>query len=193
MEYPHFSIRNLNIQSETIKQRLTLILFKEFWDIRCVPSVQDWKQCVLANCNECENCVQTSSHCNAAIRFTPWLVLSDDVAVFTCAWRSRRWYCDGKAWCRGNALRSEEFDACYPDWRRRTSTGCSAPEDTDYKALDGKEVVGIKTCQCKTTHPDTHGECTPLWSRVDWERASKSGDPGAGVYFTGCFRSMDGS
>jgi len=165
----------------------------EFWHFWWVPSVQDWKQYGLAHCDECENWIQTSSHSYTGIPFTLWLVLSGDVAVFRCAWRSRGWDCEGKAWCRCIVFRCEEFDACYPDWRRRSSTGCGALDDTDCKALDDKEVVRIETCQRNANSADTEGECTPHWARVDWERASKTEGPGGEIHFAWCIRSMESS
>jgi len=53
--------------------------------------------CGLATCKECEHWIQTSSHSYTGIPFTLWLLCSDNVAVFRCAWRSRGWYCDEKA------------------------------------------------------------------------------------------------
>jgi len=165
----------------------------EFWHIWWVPLVQDWKQCGLAHCDECENWIQTSSHSYTGIPFTERLVLSGDVALFRCAWRSRGWDCEGKAWCRCIGFCHEEFVACYPDWRWRSSSGCGAQDDTDCKALDDTEVVGIETCQRKTTSVDTEGECTPHWSRVEWGRASKTEGPCGEIHFKWCFRSMESS
>jgi len=193
MEYPPCVEWYFNIQSETIKQWPTLLLWMEFWDFWWVSSLQDEKQCGLANCNECQNCIQTSSHSYTGIPFTLWLVLSDYVAVFWCAWRSRGWYGDGTASCRCIVFRSEEFDACYLDWRRRSSTGCGAPDDLDGQALDDKEVVRIDICQRKTTCPDTKGECTPHWYWVDRWRASKTEGPGGVIHFTWFFGSMESS
>ena len=134
-----------------------------------------------------------SSHRYTGIPLTLSTVVSDDVAVFRCAWRSRGWYCDGKVWCRCTVFRSEEFDAWYPDWRRRSSTGCGAPHDTDCKALDHKQVVGIENCQLKNTSADTEGECTPHWSCLDWGWVSKTKGPGGEISFMWCFRRMKGS
>jgi len=163
---------HLNIESETIKQRPTLTLLMEFWDFWWVTSVQEEKQCGLANWNNCENWIQTSSHCNTGIPFTLWLVFSDDVAVFMCAGRSRGWDCDGKAWRWGTEFSYEEFDACHQNYRPGCSTACVTLDDPKCKALDNKEVVRIEIHEWETTGSDTKGECTPCWSRMDWVRAS---------------------
>jgi len=61
------------------------------------------------------------------------------------------------------------------------------------QVLDDGAVVAIDPSQWTTTHPDTKGECTPHWSCVDRERASKCDDPGEEVHIMGCFGSMEGS
>jgi len=142
------------------------------WDFGWVPSVQDVKSCRLAYCDECENWIQTSSHCNAGIPFTRWLMFSDDVAVFRCAWRSNEWYCKEQARRRGNVFLCEEFDACHPDWDPQCSTGCGTLDDPNCNALDNHEVVGFETRNWETTCSDTKWECTPRWSRMDLGRAS---------------------
>ena len=193
MEYPPCVVWYHNIQSETITQRPTLLLCMEFWDFWWVPSVQDSKQCGLANCNACENWIQTSSHSYTGVPFTLWQLFSDDVAVFRCAWRSRGWYCDGKAWCWGIVFHCEEFDASYQDRRRRCSTGCCAPDDIDCKALDDKNVVGLWTIQWKTTLSDIEGICAPHWSRVEWRQPCTTENSCGEIHFAGCSRSMEGS
>jgi len=142
---------------------------------------------------QCKHWIQTSSHRYTGIPFTLWLVFSDDVAVFRCAWRSREEYCDGKAWCWGIVFRCEEIDECYPDYCGRGSTGCGAPDDSDCNAMDKLLDVRIETRQWKTTRQDTKGECTRHRSWVDWGRASTSADPGGEVHFAGCLWSMEGS
>jgi len=92
MKYPPCFISYHNIRSDTIKQWAIVILFLEFWDFWWAPSLQDWEQCGLANCDECENWIQTLSHSYTRIPFSPWPLLSDDVAAFRCAWWSRGWY-----------------------------------------------------------------------------------------------------
>jgi len=193
MQFAPCVVWSRNIQSETIKRWPTLLLCMQFWHFWWGPSVQDSKQCGLANCDECENWIQTSSHSSTRIRFSWWLLVSDDVADFMCAWRSRGWYCDGKAWCRCIVFRSEEFDASYQDWRPTSWTGWGALDVTDCKALDNQEVIGIETCQRKTTCADTKGECTPHWSWVDWRWAPKTEGTGGGTHFNGGFGSMEGS
>jgi len=165
----------------------------EFWQFWWVPSVQDLKQCRLANCDESEKWIQTSSHSYAGIPLTLWPVLSDNVAVFRCTWRSRGWYCDGKAWCRRIVMRCAEFDACYPERQQRCLTGCGAQHDTDCPIVDDKEVVGVQTSQCETTCLDTEGQCKPHSSRLAWDRASISEDSCGEIHFPGWFRSMEGS
>jgi len=148
----------------------------EFLDIWWVSSVQDEKQFRPANCEECKNWIQTSRHCNAGIPFTPWLVFSDNVAVFRCAWWTRGWDFDGKSQCQRTVFRCEEFDACNPDWRPEHSTGCGTPDNPNCKALDKKEVVRIETREWETTCLHPEGECTPCWSRMGWGRASLTKD-----------------
>jgi len=131
MEYRPCSIWYLNIQSETIKQWPTLLLFMEFWDFWSVPSVEDSKKCGLANCDESHSWILTSSHSDAGIPLTQWLVLSDDVVVFWCNRRSRECYCDRTAWCRVIVFHCEKFDAYYLDRRHRSSIGCAAQDDAD--------------------------------------------------------------
>jgi len=193
MQFAPCVVWSRNIQSKTIKRWPTLLLCMQFWHFWWGPSVQDSKQCGLANCDECENWIQTSSHSSTRIRFSWWLLVSDDVADFMCAWRSRGWYCDGKAWCRCIVFRSEEFDASYQDWRPTSWTGWGALDVTDCKALDNQEVIGIETCQRKTTCADTEGECTPHWSWVDWRWAPKTEGTGGGTHFNGGFGSMEAS
>ena len=101
MEYPQCFIWYLNILSATIKQWPTLTLFMEFWDFWWVSSVQYKKWCGLVKCDECENCIPTSCHCNARITFTLFLAVSDDTGVFRCTWRFRGWCCDRKAQHQG--------------------------------------------------------------------------------------------
>jgi len=124
MEHQPCVVWYLDIESESSKERPTLTLVMEIWDFWWVSSVQGEKQCGLANCDGCENLIQTSSDCNAGISFTLWLVFADDVAVVRCAWRSGGWDYDGKARCRGTVFCSEAFDACHPAWRLGRSTGC---------------------------------------------------------------------
>jgi len=85
------------------------------------------------------------------------------------------------------------FDACYLDRRQRSQTRCGTLGDSDYKALDNKEVVRIKTSHSKTTRVDTEGQWTPHWYRMDRGRASKSEDSCGVIHFPRCFRSMQGS
>jgi len=147
----------------------------------------------MGNCDECDNWIQTSSHCKAGVPFTLWLVFSDNVAVFRCAWRSRRWYSDGNARRRCTVFRGEEFDACYQDWNQRSSTGCGKPIDPNCKALYNQEVVRMETCEWETTCLDTERECTPCWFQMDRRRASRTEDTWREIHFTGCFRSVEGS
>jgi len=121
------------------------------------------------------------------------MVLSDDLVVFRCTWRSRGWFCDGELWCCGSVFCSEEFDACYVNWKQWSLTGYGAPDHIDCNIYDDKEVVGIETSQWKTTRLDTKGKCTPQWSRVDWGLASKFEGSCGKIHCTGCFRSMEGS
>jgi len=162
MEYPSCVVWYLDIESKTIQQQPTLTLFMEFWDFWWVWSVHGETQYGLANCDECENWVQTSTRCNAGIPFTLWLVISVDVAVFKCAWRSREWEWDGKARRRGTVFRSEEFDASHPDWRPGRATACGTPDDRIHKALDNKEMVRIEAGEWEITSSDTAGECKTL-------------------------------
>jgi len=171
MEYPSCVVWYLNMESKTIKQRPTLTLFMEFWNFWWLSWVWDEKQCGLANCNECENWIQTSSHCNARIPFTLWLVFPDDVAVFRCAGRSRGWDCDRKAQCRGTLIRREAFDAWHPDRCSGHSTGCGIPDNPNCKALEDQDVVRIETCDWETTCSDIKQGCTPCWFRMEWGRA----------------------
>jgi len=134
--YPTSFVWWINIQSETIKQRATLMGFMEFLDFWWDSIVQEETQCALEICDESDNWIQTSSDSYIGIPFTLWLVWSDDVAVFRCTWISREWYCDLKAWCRGIECSCEEFDACYWNWRWRRSTGCGAPNNAYCKTLD---------------------------------------------------------
>jgi len=193
MEYPSCFVWYLNIQSETIKQWLALTLFMEFSDFWWDSSIQDKKQCGQENCDECENWIQTSSHSYTRIPCTLWLVLSDDVAVFRCTWRSRGWYCDGNAQYRCSEFCCEEFDACHPDWGPGRSTGSGAPDDTNCNALDDQEVVTMKTREWESTCSDTAGECTPCWSRMDCGRASSTKYPCGEIHFTACFKSVEGT
>ena len=172
MEHPPCVLWYLNIDSKTIKERQTITLFMEFWDFGWVSSGRDKKQCELAHCDECENWIETASQCNVEISFTLWLVFSDNVADFRCAWRCSGWGCDGKARRQGTVFRSAEFDACNPDWRPGRSTGCGSPDDPDCTALDNKEEGRIETRQWESTNSDTEGECTPGWSQMAWGRAS---------------------
>jgi len=87
-------------------------------------------------------------------------VLSDDVAVFWCAWRSRESYCDGNAPCWCTVFRCEEFDACHRDCRLARSTGYGSPDDSNCKALDDQEVLRIETLKWETKCSDTEGEFT---------------------------------
>jgi len=187
----HVPYDMLSSGAKTIKQRPALLLSMEFWGFWWVPLEQDKTQCGLANRHESDNWIQTSSNSYAGNPFTLWLVPSDDVAGFRCAWTSSGWYCDGKAWCRGFVFWCEEFVACYPDQRRSSSTGCDAPDDTDCNSLDHKKVVGIQTRQWKTTLSDPEGECTPYQSGVDWRRASEAEDQGGEIHYSGCFRSTE--
>jgi len=184
MEYPPGVAWYLNIQSKTIKQSPTLLLCMEFCDVWWVPSVQDREQRGLANWDECEHGIQTSSHGYAGVPFTQWRVWSEDVAAVRCSWHPRGWFCEGKAWCRGIVFHSEEFDAWYPDSRQRSSTACGGPIDTDCKAFDDKEVVGIETSQCKTSCSETEGECTSHWSWEDWQPAHNIDDSGGPIHCT---------
>jgi len=85
----------------------------------------------MANCNERENWIETSSHSYRGIPLTLWLLLLDDVTVFSCTWRSRGWSSNEKAWCRGIVCCSKEFHICYPDWRLSSWTRRGALDDTD--------------------------------------------------------------
>jgi len=147
----------------------------------------------MANCDESKNWIQTSSHSNCGIPLTPWLVASDDVAGFRCAWTSRGWYIDGKAWSTRIVFHSDKFDACYLAWRWWCSTGCGSPDDKDCKALDDKEVVRIRTRGWITTRSDTDGVCIPHWSWVDCGWASQTDSSGEEMHSMGCFRSLEGS
>jgi len=148
MKYPFCFKWNLYIQGETIKQWPTFMLLMEFWDFWWMLSVQDKEFCRISNCDQSENWIQTLSCSYAGNRISPWLVSSDDVVVFTCASWSRR-YCDGKAWCGGIVFRCEVFDAYSLHARWGISTGCGAPDNTDYKFSDNNKVVGIQTSQWK--------------------------------------------
>jgi len=165
----------------------------ELWDFWWVSSVQDEELYGLANCNQFKNCIQTSSHSYTGIPFTLWLVLSYSEAVFRCAWRSRGWDSDGPAWCGCMVSRGEEFDACYPDRRRGSSTGCGAQDDSDCKLFDDQQWVRIETCPRKTASRDTEGECTPHWSRVNRGRVNKTEGPGGEIHFTWFFGGMESS
>jgi len=125
--------------------------------------------------------------------FTLRLVVSDDVAVFRCAWQSGGWYCDGEPWCGDMVVCTEEFDVCYQDRKWRSSTGCGTPNDTDCKALKEEKVVGIETSQLQTTCSDTESKCPTHWSRVQWGRPSKTDDSCGVIHFPGCFSSMKSS
>jgi len=120
-------------------------------------------------------------------------VLSHHLAVFRCASSLKEWYCDGNAlyWCI--VFCSEECNASYLDWRRKSSTECGTQNDTDWKVIDIREVVGIETSQLNTTSADAEGEYTPEWFWVDWEPTSKTEGPGGKIHFTGCISSMEGS
>jgi len=167
MEYPPCVIWHHNIESETIKQQPTLTLFMELWDYWWVSSLQDKTQCGLANCDECENSIETSSHCNSGIPFTLWLVYPDDMAVCRCAWGSGGWDCDGRAWSWGTVFRYEESDVCNQDWRTRLRMRCGTLDNPNCKALEDREVVRIETRKWETTCLDTKWECTPLRYRMD--------------------------
>jgi len=160
-------------------------------DVWSVPLVPDYKYCGLAHSDEWVNWIQTSSHHNGRIPFNIWLVLSDDVAGFKCAWPSSVWYCNWEAWWRGIVFCIEDFDACYLDSRQRSSIECGALDNTDCQTTDNKEVVRIETSQWITTLLDTEGGCTPHCSPVDGRRAKKSGDPIGEIDSTGCFSSME--
>jgi len=56
------------------------------------------------------------------------------------------------------------------------------------------QAVGrIDTCQLETPSPEWNGECTPHWSWVECQRASKLEDPSGQVDFPGWFWNMVGS
>jgi len=75
----------------------------------------------------------------------------------------------------------------------RTEDRQTQQDDTACMALDDEKLVGIETCQLKTTPCNTEGACTPHWSRVDWGQASKTEAPGAEIHCIGNFSSMEGS
>lgn len=54
-------------------------------------------------------------------------------------------------------------------------------------------VVDIKTCPQETTNVNTKCDCSPHWSWVARERATKIGPPGGETHFTWCIGSMNGS
>jgi len=150
MEYPPCFVWYLNKRRESIMQCWTLIRFMTFWDFVFVPVAEDLKQHGLAHCDESENWIQTANYRTTEIPLTQWLVSSDDVAVLNCAWSSTGWYYDDKACCIGIVFWCEEFDACYPNRRQRSSTGCRTLDDTDGKALDHKRVFWIQRANGKT-------------------------------------------
>jgi len=168
MQYPPTVVRYGNIQSGTIKWWPTLTLCMELWDVGWVWSVQDVKYCWLENCDKFKDWIHTSSYCNTETPFTLWLMLSDNEAVFRCAWRSRGWDSDENALSQWTVFFGEEFDLCHPDWRTGRSTGWGTPDDSDYKALNNKAVVTIQTREWETTCSVMTGDCTPCWSRMDW-------------------------
>jgi len=109
MEYSFYVVHYLHILSKTMKEQPTLILSMEFWHFRWVSLENNEKQCRLAYCNESRNWIQTFSDSNAETSFTLRLLLQDDVTMFKCAWRSKRWYSEGLERCRSTALCCEAF------------------------------------------------------------------------------------
>jgi len=172
---------------------LTCISFMEFWHFWGDSLAHDLKQHMLANHHEIENQIQTSRYSNTRIPSTVWQVSLDDVAVFSGRWGSRSSYCDEKPWCMGIVFHCEKFDECYLDRRKRCSQGCGALDDTDGNTLDHNEVVGPKNSRWKNSRSDTKKACTLHQSPVDWERESKTDDPGGEIHITGCFGKMDGA
>jgi len=115
------------------------------------------------------------------------------MAVFKCARISRGWYCDRKARRRDTVFRSQEFDACYPDWKQKTlnrirhigwfklqSRGWSGGGQNRNLRM-GHHLFGFR----RRMH-------TLLISN-GLQKGSKTEDPCGEIHFTGWFRSIEGS
>jgi hypothetical protein len=145
------------------------------------------------NCNQCQNWIRTSCDIFTRIPFLLWLLFSDDVTGFRCAWRSRVWYSDGNAWSWGIGFCWEEFDACYLNQRWGSSTVFGTPDDTVCIALDNQQVVRIEITQWKSTHLNTEVKGAPHPFRVDWGWTCTIEDSCGEIHLTGCLRSAEGS
>jgi len=84
-------------------------------------------------------------------------------------------------WCMLSALKT------------RTLNKSGTMDDSEFKAVDGLEVVGIESCQWTTCCGNTKAECPRHWSWVDRGQATNTESPGGEILLTGCFRSIEGS